>query len=440
MSRGRNLIAFDGTAAQVQDTFRTEIHRFAIDGEQHYANVSEPAIPAALNDVISGIGGLHDFRPKPSLKKVSGVGTVGESAASGRVLTLTPSLFASIYDVGPLYNAGYTGSGQKIVIVDQSNPDFSDVATFRSNNGLPATTPQAVLVGTAPSGTESSEDVAEQDLDLETAGGVAPGATLIYVYGNDADSALAYALDQDLAPVMSESFGLCELQSSSSFLESHLQMGASLGITVLASSADSGAADCDLAFNESGPGYPANNGVAREGLAVSYPASSPEVTGAGGTEFTQGSSSSGGYIPETTWNDTSSANGLAASGGGVSVLFAKPSWQNVPGVPNDGFRDVPDVALAASPFVDPYSIVVNNGQTGLYGGTSLAAPTWPGLSFSSINIWLRKVRSQRRGLASLTRCSTSFLKPLRTAFMTSRAAATKCLVKPEPPIVQAGER
>jgi hypothetical protein len=370
VARGRNYIAFDGTAGQVQVTFQTEIHRFTIDGEQHFANVSDPAVPEALADVVLGIGGLHDFRPRPLLKKSASPPRDAATLADGvQLFTLTPSLFASIYDVTPLYNAGFTGSGQKIVIVGQSEPDFPDVATFRNNFGLPANTPQAVLGGTDPGSLPvTSLEVKEQNLDLEWAGAVAPGATLIYVYSTSADSSLAYAIDNNLAPVMSESFGLCEASSDRSFLEPHLQKSSSMGITVLASSGDSGAAACD-------PHGMAGT-VAKEGLAVSYPASSPEVTAVGGTAFTQ--SSGAGYVPEATWNDTSSIFGLNASGGGVSTLFAKPSWQTGSNVPNDNFRDVPDLALAASADVDPYS-VVNNGQTIFIGGTSASSPAMAGI-------------------------------------------------------------
>ncbi len=373
VARARNYIAFDGTAAQVQSAFQTEIHNFAIAGERHFANVSDPAVPAALGDVVRRIGGLHDFLPKPMLKDAPALSNPDNSPATSQVLTMTPSLFASLYDVAPLYNAGFTGAGQSIVIVGQSEPEFADVAKFRSRFNLPASVPQAILGGTDP-GTQSitSGVVREQNLDLEWAGAVAPGASLIYVYSTSADGSLAYAIDNDLAPVMSESFGLCEAESNQSLMEPHLQAGASMGITVLVSSGDSGAAACDPDFT--------SGVVAKKGLAVSYPASSPEVTAVGGTAFTLASSAA--YVPESAWNDTSflgdAVIGLAAGGGGASAIFPKPAWQTGPGVPSDNFRDVPDVALAASPVVDPYS-TTNNGQIILEGGTSASAPSMAGI-------------------------------------------------------------
>ncbi len=144
--------------------------------------------------------------------------------------------------------------------------------------------------------------------------------------------------------------------------------------------------------------------VATQGLAVDAPASCPYVTGMGGSEFNEGSgtywqASAGGadvypsalsYIPEMVWNDTSSTNGLAAGGGGVSAYFTpKPSWQTGTGVPNDGARDVPDLSLNSSPAHDPLLFCVEgscvdgfrntDGTLTVVGGTSAAAPTFAGI-------------------------------------------------------------
>jgi subtilase family serine protease len=238
-----------------------------------------------------------------------------------------------------------------------------------------------VPTGTYPGFTT---DEIEADLDLEWSGAVARLANLIYVYSEDADYSAYYAIDNTLAPVISESFGLCEYQVASNRLglsnyQVEAQKGNVLGITWLASSGDSGAAGCDY-----------DVAIATQGLGVSLPASVPEVTGVGGTEFNEaglsywsatnglygGSASS--YIPESSWNDTLASGGLAASGGGVSSVYGKPSWQAGPGVPGDGARDVPDVALDASNEHDPY-IVISEGNTLLVGGTSASAPSFAGM-------------------------------------------------------------
>jgi uncharacterized protein (TIGR03437 family) len=134
--------------------------------------------------------------------------------------------------------------------------------------------------------------------------------------------------------------------------------------------------------------------VAANGLAVAVPASIPEVTAVGGTEFNEGSgaywstanSTTGvsalGYIPEIAWNDTAASiadgNGLSSTGGGASIFYSKPAWQTGPGVPNDGARDVPDISLAAANEHDPYTVCLN-GAAVYFGGTSVATPIFAGV-------------------------------------------------------------
>jgi hypothetical protein len=183
-----------------------------------------------------------------------------------------------------------------------------------------------------------------------------------------------------LAQILVFSYGECEpnlAPGAATAVQDLAQQANAQGITWVAASGDAGAAGCDQGST-----------AATQGLAVWFPASLPEVTAVGGTEFTNDQNSWGGnnpnlssvfgYLPEIAWNDTSSLSILAASGGGASVLFAQPPWQNVPGVPANNARNVPDVALDASPAHDPY-IVISGGQTYAAGGTSLATPVFGGV-------------------------------------------------------------
>jgi subtilase family serine protease len=380
-ARGRDFISFTGTASQVQAALHTEIHRYRVGAETHFANTTDLFLPAAIEPMVAGVLGLHDFHPKAPRKKA----LPNYTSADGSHYLL-PDDLATIYNLKPLYNYGYTGAGQKIAIVGQSDIDPSDIAAFRSSFGLPPTTIRMVPTGTYPGVTG---DEVEADLDLEWSGAVAQLATLIYVYGDDADYSTYYAIDNNLAPVISESFGLCEYEVGSNRLghykyQVEAQKGNALGITWLASSGDSGAAGCDY-----------DVATATQGLGVSLPASVPEVTAVGGTEFSDGGSagywsgSNGLYggsarfpIPETAWNDTvdSVADGgtISASGGGMSSVYRRPAWQTGPGVPSDGARDVPDVSLAASNGHDPY-IIVSEGEANAVGGTSAAAPSFAGM-------------------------------------------------------------
>ena len=258
-------------------------------------------------------------------------------------------------------------------------------------------------------------DVDEADLDLEWAGAIARNATIIYVNSaNGAPDSLQYAIDQNLAPIVSISYGDCEsnfTQSDINALVALAQQANAQGITVVGPAGDAGAADCDGDF--------AGRRVARLGLAVDIPASLPYVTGVGGTTFkdlgtawssagqsfsvffgkgghgywdsnnNSSNSSALSYVPETAWNDTLVDGVLDSSGGGRSIYFSKPSWQIGNGVPNDGRRDVPDVSLAASASHDGYlscslGSCVNgfrgsDNSLNVVGGTSLDAPAFAGI-------------------------------------------------------------
>jgi subtilase family serine protease len=398
-SRSRTWVSFSGTAQQVEAAFHTAIHRFAVNGETHYANAAPPAVPAAFADLVLGVRGLHDFHPQAHARASVTPNPRFTSSVSGNHY-LTPNDFATIYDLNPLYSAGINGTGQKIAVIGQTDIVMSDISTFRTVAGLPASNPQIVLVAGDP-GTSNS-DLAEADLDLEWSGAVAPNASIYYVNSSDAFTSLIYAVAQNTAPVISISYGLCEQQLSTSdaaSLEQTARQANAQGITIVAPTGDSGAADCDTAD------------PATKGLAVDFPASMPYVTAVGGTEFSEGSgtywnatntpSPNGGsaisYIPEIVWNDTVADQALSAGGGGGSALFTKPTWQTGSGVPADGQRDVPDVAIAASADHDGYLICSGGScvtaepaaagvgwrktdQTlNVIGGTSMGVPTFAGI-------------------------------------------------------------
>ncbi|MGZ4815274.1 MAG: S53 family peptidase [Terriglobales bacterium] len=414
VARDRTWISFSGSVGQISSAFRTELHQYAMNGEVHFANATPPAIPSALADVVAGIRALNNFKPNPrsASRRVKPDFT---SSLSGNHY-VAPSDFAAIYNVNDLYAAGFDGSGQKIAVMGQTDIITSDIATFRSVSGLPTNAPQVILVpGSSDPGIVSS-DIQEASLDVEWAGAVAPKATVIYVNSNNGvfDS-MSYAISNNVAPVISISYGDCEPNFSSNdllTLASQTQQANAQGQTVVGPSGDDGAADCDYS---SDPNVVITSAV--HGLAVDVPASLPYVTGVGGSAFNEGTGSYWNtsnnnlqgsaflYIPEVTWNDTSTSNGLSASGGGVSTVFTKPTWQVGTGVPNDGFRDVPDISLNASPGHDGF-ITCSQGDcqicvTGdanctasgsspgyrrssdqtldITGGTSAGVPTFAGL-------------------------------------------------------------
>jgi subtilase family serine protease len=375
IARARNWIAFSGSAREVQSAFHTEIHRYLVDGELHVANAGDVWIPEALKDAVVGIRGLEDFENRPTPIDPRFTSTSGSHS-------LAPDDWATIYDVQALYQMGIDGTGQRIAILGRSDLDQSFVDAFRAMFGLPASTIEQHLIGPDPGITNAAGEAA---LDTEWSGAIAPNATIVYVYANNFNVAAQAAVDQNLAPVMSESAGTCEPDAAVG-LRAIAQQANAQGITWLASSGDSGGAGCDPHgfFNVTN-----NATLAVGGLAVSIPASFPEVTAVGGTQFNEGggpywsdsNNSNGGsalsYIPEVAWNETG-AVGLLASGGGSSIYFPKPAWQTGPGVPNDNTRDVPDVSFSAAGNHDPYVVINAAGQRAT-GGTSASSPSFAGV-------------------------------------------------------------
>lgn len=370
-ARGRGWIVFSGTIAQVQNTFRTEIHRYQVGAKAHFAPSAPPSVPAEFANDIGSIRGLDDFHLEPS-RSLQPLLT-----ASDGTHFLAPGDVARIYGIPTGFPSG---AGITIAVAGASAVNLADIRQFRSMFQLPANDPQTMLAGVDP-GVDNSGPLLEADADLEWVGGIARGATVLYAYATDVLVASETVIDQNLASILVFSFGQCEAnisQGDAAFTQGLAQQANAQGITWIASSGDAGAATCDRGT------YPATRG-----LSVSFPASLPEVTAVGGTEFNEPdfnwnsrNSSDGtsvfGYLPEVGWNDTSQAAGLRASGGGASKLFAKPTWQAGTGVPDDQARDVPDLSFSASPAHDPY-IVISGGKTYGAGGTSLSGPVFGGI-------------------------------------------------------------
>jgi hypothetical protein len=460
VSAGGTIIEFTGTAGGVQSAFHTSIHVYEVNGEQHFANSTPVKIPAALAPVVAGVVSLHNF-PKHPQSRVLGV--FSKSKATGQVKPLvrfgppSPGHFPSpssdftfafngcsvinnvavsntCFALGPAdFNAIYsvpasaTGANQSIAVVGDSeicttnSPDFNtsfigpfgttvtcnsdDVAQFRTLFGLPAKSPNVILDGPDPG---FNPDETEGDLDVQWSGAIAPQATINFVIAENTevsagiDLAAIYIVNNNVSPVMSESFGACEPNVINQFYSELWEQAAAQGITVVVSAGDSGSANCDDENTEA---------AASDGLFVSGLASTPFNVAVGGTDFnytaagypsnfwntsnaagTQASAK--GPIPETAWNDScaqsistvacdtlsasadplSSSLNIVAGGGGQSNCIAvnlksgvcepafqgspvtgypKPSWQPIATANNltmvtDVTRDVPDVSLFAS--------------------------------------------------------------------------------------------
>jgi len=403
VARGGTFVRFDATAAQVRNAFGTEIHYYTVNGVKHYANSSEPSLPANLAPLVQAVGGMNDFTPHPNHAQVSTrKGTLKPnysfSTGDGDINTLAPADLATIYDIGPLQTAVNYGVGQTVVVIGASDVLADDLTAYCGNFNLAsfgcgASFTQVFPANDGDPGIASGANfgVAMQaTMDVELVSAIAPGAALVLDADTNVWNALSDAVDNNLGQIVVMSYGQCETSVDPSLpgtIQGYAQQANSQGITVIAASGDTGAAGCDSPPLTSATG----------GLAVDLPAAIPEVTGVGGTEFNDQSSASWNsttgmasqYIPEISWNDTygPSSQYVAATGGGVSTVFLTPSWQlNSIGVLNTG-RNVPDVALSGSPFTDPYmGVVTMSGpdgpaqQTGPFGGgTEASAAVFAGM-------------------------------------------------------------
>lgn len=423
---GKTAIEFSGSVGQVQAAFHTEIHKFLMRGEVHNANVSDPQIPEALAPVVAGVVGLHNVAPRAHVHKL---GTFRKTKTTGEVKPLFtfagcgssgtlpcfavgPGDFAKIYNVPSTVKGNPAGQGVTIALVGDSNINIQDAHDFRTIFGLPTNDPTVIVNGPDPG---LGGDEIEADLDTQVAGAVAPNAKILLVVTEQpqsgagaagVDLSALYIINNNLADVMSKSFGACESSegaAGNAFENALYEQAAAQGITVMVSAGDNGSAGCDPTST--------NLDVAAAGLAVSGDASTPFNVAVGGTDFNSslpnyattfwGSTNAAstqtsalGYVPETTWNGscaffgltgctatiinqdstgiTSAGPDLAAGSGGASGVYAKPSWQTGTGVPADGVRDLPDVSLFASNGVNGsfYIICEQDANSGTGSSTS----------------------------------------------------------------------
>jgi subtilase family serine protease len=398
IANGGTYISFDGTVAQADAAFGTSIHNLSVNGATHFANVTNISVPSAFAGVVTTVMGLHNFRLKPHVNLKPSF----TSSVSGNHYIAPGDIYA-IYNMEPLLTGGINGAGigtganchsmnslpcGDIAVIGRVDINSADVLAFRTASGLSTTNlpttvhaygydPGAACTlanqSLCPGPTQG--DLAESSIDVEWSGAMAPAANIMFVNGQDViPYAIDWAINFNLAPIITSSYGLCEAGWGTNELltmNAEFKQANSQGQTILSASADQGAADCDA-----GPS-------ATEGLQVDFPGSSPYVTSVGGTMFNEGTAtgatnywlgtdgtfvagtsvtgatySATGYIPEAVWNDVS-YGAFGGSGGGASAFFTKPTWQVGTGVPADAARDEPDISFNASDAHDSLLFCVN---------------------------------------------------------------------------------
>jgi subtilase family serine protease len=403
-SRGASNLRFTGTVAQAQNAFQTQI--FNYKDNEHFANAVEPKIPAQFQPIIGEVTGLHNLgsltpmlKPKNLIRSrvplhlsSSGLSPQFNLGLVGfQGLTFAPPDFYTFYDENSVLSSN-TGAPPNdcIGIFDATNiyPDILQV--FTSN-------PQALGYSMPPvqfsADTSSEGDPGvvfpydgEAYLDIEWAHTTAPGDPIILYVGNPysftAEQSLADVLTtavvQNRCGAISISYGTCNQPATfyTQTMGSIFTQAALQGQSVFVSAGDSGVDTCDL-------GTPNINELS----------ANPLVTSVGGTMFDAQFDNQGnnvGFVPEAAWNQVTpqTAGQNETTGGGQSQVFSKPSYQSGPGVPADGVRDIPDIAMIAG--LPAVLIVMDqdnaDGTTSdvvtpnVMVGTSLSAPLWAGIS------------------------------------------------------------
>jgi len=339
------LIDFSGTASQVGAAFHTQIGQLEVAGEAHIANMSDPAIPAALAPVVGGIFSLNDFKPH-AMYRVAPQYTVAGCADTsfptepgGTCYFVTPQDTQTIYNLTPLYNAGFSGQGQTIALVEDTDTysGAGDWNTYRSTFGLTTAFPMGTYAQVHPGNCTdpgTNGDDGEAALDVEVATAVAPSAAIELIScaaGNGGTTFGGLIAMQNLVNgagpypgVMSVSYGVCEAVNGNggnqAFYNTY-QTAALEGISVFGASGDEGPSSCSNFFSV-GSEYDVTS------LGISGWTSTPYNVSVGGTDFEdtyngktgqnggQGNSaywsatnasnygSALSYIPEMPWNDS----------------------------------------------------------------------------------------------------------------------------------------
>jgi subtilase family serine protease len=414
------------SAARAQRLFGGSLARFrAAHAASFVAPSAAVRIPRALRGAVTGVVGL-DTRPllgseRPSFRARAAAGqpsselahtgtasgcaagvSAGETGGDPRTAAFTPNQYLTAYGLAALQASGITGQGERVALIEIDGFKSSDLSSFADCFGLHVPPVNAFGVGVkhplAPGG--------ESTLDLEVLSAAAPGLKGIDVYETSANA--ANTLRAMTAPlqnhgfhpqVISASLGLCEPALSEAVgprglmaAEGALAEAAASGITFLASSGDSGSADC------TGP-----DGLPLRRLSVNYPASSPWVTGVGGTNLELNSANQ--ITGQLVWNDADPRN-PGAGGGGTSILFRRPYYQD--GTVSQRHRAVPDVSLLAdvapgyAVFCTAWGDCLNRENSQPWesvGGTSAASPLLAG-GLALVDEQLRRHERQDLGLVN----------------------------------------
>ena len=314
------LIDFSGTAGQVRNALNTELHYYNLGGKTHLANASDPKIPAALAPAVAGVVSLHDFHPRPMNKPLIRGPAYDASSTKN---DLVAGDIATIYNLNPLFAAGYSGQGQSIMVLEDTYLyTTEDWTIFRKTFGLARTYPKATLSQVSPTGGVTCTnpgfqgvstdpgygDDGEAAIDVEWASAAAPNAAIILAACTDGSTVQTFggllALENvlngpasGLPSVVSMSYGDDEADDGAAgnlAFYSTFQQAAAEGVSIFVSSGDEDAQS--TAGGEDTYAY--------YGISVSGWTSTPYNVSVGGLDFGY---TADGVAASTYWNTTNSA-------------------------------------------------------------------------------------------------------------------------------------
>jgi pseudomonalisin len=412
----RTFITAQAPLSTVANTFAVSFRLFTLTGSDglpetrpRIAATADPAIPSAFASIVSSITGLSDVPVYPMIRTQSAPRPASASETPALSISgihlITPNDFAVLYDLNTVYKSGINGAGQRVAIIGRSRVAAADITSFETITAQPAVQPTVIIppTGTDP-GITNTIDQDEATLDVDRIIGTAPGAGIdlvISAAGTTTLSAVQLAAQYEVNtvrdPIMNISFGTCETNVGASYVafwDALFSQAAAQGISSFVSSGDAGAAACQSA---------GRSPVAPQARSINAICSSSYATCVGGTEFADTASpntywsptngtgylSALSYIPEGAWNESPGSGSapffVVGTGGGVSAIVPKPSWQTGTGVPADGFRDVPDVSFSASAHDGYLGCLAYHNQdctssVTLFSGTSASAPGMAGIA------------------------------------------------------------
>ena len=366
VNAAQRRVVLSGTVATLSTAFGVSLAQYKSPKGNYRGRTGPVRVPDELAPIIEGVFGL-DNRPqtRPHVRFLNG--TEKDIRPHAADLSYTPLQVGQLYD----FPSGINGKGQCIAIIELGGGyRTADLSTYFARLGIPKPTVRSKSVdgGHNRPLVDPNAD-GEVMLDIEVAGAIASGAKIVVYFAPNTDAGFLDAITtaihdtRNKPSVISISWGAPESEwtlQAMQAMDQAFQDAAALGVTVCCASGDDGSSDRET-----------------DGLAhVDFPASSPYALGCGGTRL-EGMGST--IAKEIVWNET----GHGATGGGVSDVFLRPSWQASANIPPSANRDrrigrgVPDVAGDADPFTG-YQVLVN-GQQLVIGGTSAVAPLWAGL-------------------------------------------------------------